>query len=328
MKERLLLISFGLFVAILLNLAAYPFLRGLAERWHRPAGSQFKDLNELRKAMLERDERDLKSDRSVTLRSLVQPHPSDRIIYDLIPNQSVKFQGVPVTTNSCAMRDSEFLVAKQPNQVRIALLGDSFAFGWGVEEHESFSEVAEEKLNKIFNGQLNFEILNFGVPGYSTFQELALFEDRVLDLEPDLVLVFFVENDFGLPFFVENVNQPGQIVDLNSAKGSSPLSFNIDPNHALLRLADITREKGIELIVVPNPGKGFQSSVRRLWALRKGAGIKSIKLLKEIRHIVKEQRIDLKDLSLPTDPHPSALKHLMMGELLAEKLAGRFVAPQ
>lgn len=71
---------------------------------------------------------------------------------------------------------------------RIAVLGDSYVFGHGVEEEETFTARMREL-------RPDWEVLNFGVTGYSTDQELLLLENVVLPLEPDLVLVCLYRND-------------------------------------------------------------------------------------------------------------------------------------
>ncbi len=71
---------------------------------------------------------------------------------------------------------------------RIAVLGDSYVFGHGVEEDETFAARMREL-------RPDWEVLNFGVTGYSTDQELLLLENVVLPLEPNLVLVCLYRND-------------------------------------------------------------------------------------------------------------------------------------
>ena len=75
------------------------------------------------------------------------------------------------------------------NGRRFAFLGDSFTFGFGVNDGETFVE----KLNKEEPGDL---YLNFAVPGFSTDQEYLLLRQRVFDFAPDVVvLVTYLGND-------------------------------------------------------------------------------------------------------------------------------------
>lgn len=79
---------------------------------------------------------------------------------------------------------------KPPGERRYAYLGDSFTFAMGVADDQTFTEV----LNR--NAPPSVLHLNFGVPGYSTDQELLFAEDRLFGFEPDVVLlVVYLGND-------------------------------------------------------------------------------------------------------------------------------------
>ncbi|MDC0358951.1 SGNH/GDSL hydrolase family protein [Oligoflexia bacterium] len=330
MKAKIVLISFGAILGLLVTGLAYPYLRPPADL---PAGSQFETLEEFQRVMVESDERDLKSDRSVSLRSIIAPHPSLQIMYELRPNLSVKFQGVPLQTNDCGMRGPQHSLARDQNTLRIALLGDSFAFGWGVKHEESFAAQLESVLNGYLKGEQEVEVLNFSVPGYSTFQEVALFEEKGLDFDPDLVLVYFVNNDFGLPFFIKNIYGSGGVIsgqkyakksrakhDLAIRKQQKRLERMLDPNRALRRLSELTGEQGIKLFVAINPHPRWRRDKRKLWILRENPEIHFLNLRPGFEQVVEEQQISPAALSLKRDPHPSALKHKILGELLAGML--------
>ena len=75
----------------------------------------------------------------------------------------------------------------------IVVLGDSFAFGHGVGESETFSHVLEEGLESAGR---RVQVVNLGVPGYNTFQELAQFKEGLGPARPSLVvLAVYVGND-------------------------------------------------------------------------------------------------------------------------------------
>jgi len=225
------------------------------------------------------------------------------------------------------MRSPERPIQKAAGTYRIALLGDSFAFGWGVEQPETFAQKLENNLNKR-GGPLRFEVLNFGVPGYSTFQEVALFEERALDFDPDAVLVYFVQNDFGMPFFIRDVNGTGGM--LSSVKflelGKRLLApealeqqvknTGLDPNRALARLVSLTSSRGIPLYLTINPRKSWKSDLQRLPSVRKSPAVKFIPLRDGLLEYIKRQEIPERDLTLTFDPHPSPLRHEILGSLL------------
>ncbi len=289
------------------------------------AGTTFDNLTDLRKSMLEEDGGAQSAD-SVPLRSIIFPHPSDQIIFDLRPNLNVRFQRAQVHTNSCGMRDVERSIVKKPGTFRIALLGDSFTFGWGVEDNQTFAAQMERTLN--LGGRRHFEVLNFGVPGYSTFQEVARFEELALDFSPDAVVVFFVENDYGPPFFIRDMGSDNQILPLQRfmQKSIDPVErqrhlenlARIDPNKALRKLSNLGRDNGIPVFIAINPKKRWVEDRKKLWVLRERKDIQFMNIYDQFMDVVRARHIDQKDLTLSFDPHPSPLKHEILGTLMAQ----------
>lgn len=104
-------------------------------------------------------------------------------------NLSKPFKGREFSTlvsiNSSNMRDKELTANKSPEVSRIAVFGDSFVFGWGVENNEVFTEILENKYLK------NTEVLNFGVSGYCGRQILERVKSETDIFHPDMA-VFFV----------------------------------------------------------------------------------------------------------------------------------------
>jgi lysophospholipase L1-like esterase len=96
----------------------------------------------------------------------------------------------PVVINSHGLRDRE-VGAKEPGITRILVLGDSVTFGHGVAIDDTFVSQLEWLAGK----ERGFEVLNAGIPGWSTRQQRIFYEDHSEALAPDLVLVGFVLND-------------------------------------------------------------------------------------------------------------------------------------
>jgi lysophospholipase L1-like esterase len=78
-----------------------------------------------------------------------------------------------------------------PRARRIIVVGDSFAFGWGVEDTEAFASVLERGLAR----ERPVQVINAGVPGYSTDQYWLFLHGRGFALAPDLVLIAECGND-------------------------------------------------------------------------------------------------------------------------------------
>lgn len=109
------------------------------------------------------------------------------------PGQEGSFQTesfrITVHINDKGLRDREHTYERPGNTPRILVMGDSFAWGYGVEEPERFSQRLEAMLGA--------EVINAGVSGYSTDQELLWYQDEGSRYDTDLVIVVFSGNDIG-----------------------------------------------------------------------------------------------------------------------------------
>ena len=100
-----------------------------------------------------------------------------------------------VRFNQLGLRDPRESYAKPPGTFRILLLGDSFMEGVQVEQRETTAAVLEARLRAL-KPDLNVEVINAGVAGWSTGIEGLYLEHEGYRFEPDLVLVgFFIGND-------------------------------------------------------------------------------------------------------------------------------------
>jgi GDSL-like Lipase/Acylhydrolase family len=104
--------------------------------------------------------------------------------------------------NANGLRDREFPLQKPPDTFRILAIGDSFTYGDGVTQKETYVKQLEALLNqKLGNRGLRYEVLNAGVPGYNTQQELIHFNEVGRPFDPDLILLEFTLNDAELGMF-------------------------------------------------------------------------------------------------------------------------------
>jgi lysophospholipase L1-like esterase len=94
------------------------------------------------------------------------------------------------STNQSGLRGPE-LRPRESNTFRILILGDSQAWGFGVRDNETFSYQLESMLASHYP-KLDIQVLNAGVPGYGTADQLAFLESRGLALKPDIVIVQFL----------------------------------------------------------------------------------------------------------------------------------------
>ncbi len=139
-------------------------------------------------------------------KSLIAPSDDKHLGYDLVPGAHyvAEYPEVPGASphklveyevNADGFRDEELFAKPKPSGTfRIAIVGDSFTMGVGVPSSATFAKVMEKKLAEFLPTR-KIEVMNCGVYGFNTQQEVALIQDRVLAYEPDWVFICFYMND-------------------------------------------------------------------------------------------------------------------------------------
>lgn len=92
-----------------------------------------------------------------------------------------------VRINRKGLRDREHSYGRPDDTKRILVIGDSFAWGFGVEEAERFSELLEASMG--------IEVINAGISGYSTDQSLLWLKSEGARYDYDFVVGVFPGND-------------------------------------------------------------------------------------------------------------------------------------
>lgn len=110
-----------------------------------------------------------------------------------IPDWQATTNGKPLTINSLGLRDSEHTYEKSAGVKRVLVLGDSYVWGYGVGDDETFCARLENRYSER-NEQI--EVINTGVSGWGTDQELLYLREEGYKYQPDVVVVaFFIGND-------------------------------------------------------------------------------------------------------------------------------------
>jgi lysophospholipase L1-like esterase len=201
-----------------------------------------------------------------------QASPNPHIGHVHKPNVDATLMNVPVHINADGLRDVDHPIP-HGDRYRIAILGDSFTFGWGVKQSDTFAARLEAWLNERYPT----EVINFGTGNYNSEQEVNLFLEKGLKYHPDKVVVFYFINDAEptvrhhsggflyhsrLVTFVwskihallsdygdEIHNYKGYYADLYRPDSAGWKNTR----DALLQLRDLCRERGIALQVVLIP---------------------------------------------------------------------------
>lgn len=116
------------------------------------------------------------------------------LAYRLRPGVDTVARGVHVSINEHGMRGPSFSREPAPGTHRVLALGDSVTFGFRLELGDTFPVLLEEALERR-SGE-RWEVLNAGVEGYNTRNQLAWLRESLLGLEPGTVVLVFNLNDY------------------------------------------------------------------------------------------------------------------------------------
>lgn len=108
-------------------------------------------------------------------------------------------------TNGDGMRDRPRPPNKLPGLRRIAVLGDSVTYGYGLPIHQAFPQQMEALAWETGRPT---EVFNVALPGWSTRQEREAYQRIVRPYKPDLVVVAVCLND--IPDLHFNLTRPPQ----------------------------------------------------------------------------------------------------------------------
>jgi lysophospholipase L1-like esterase len=117
------------------------------------------------------------------------PHPY--LAYYPTPN----YRNGKTLHNSLGYRNDEFPLEKPSGLYRIVALGGSSTYDVSIKDNDkTFTAQLEKLLNEDY-GYPDVQVINAGVPGYNSWEILVNLEFRVLDLDPDLVIIYEGTND-------------------------------------------------------------------------------------------------------------------------------------
>jgi lysophospholipase L1-like esterase len=125
------------------------------------------------------------------------------MLHRFLPAPPESLKQIPtwnISLNSQGFRDVEFQTIKRTTSFRIICFGDSWTFGANVGQDTTYPSQLGTLLNEEFPGK-DFEVLNLGVLGYSSYQGLQLMKRIVNDFSPDLVIIGYAMNDASIAGF-------------------------------------------------------------------------------------------------------------------------------
>jgi len=243
-------------------------------------------------------------------------------------------------TNRLGLRDSEYQAEKEPGKIRIALLGDSIACGWGVTQAERFEEIWERSLRAQARstGQ-DLEVWNFATPGHSPGQRWKNFEIVGAGIPFDLVVYegttsdpgwdalrmsHFMARSVGLddPLYEKTLKAAGFVPNTDPKKNSAALrnwSWTILQN-VYGRIVDGCHEQGLPVAFVLIPRVGSNLGKLEKIALLNRARKAGFDYVVDLTGTFDGYRPD--DLAISQgDYHPNARGHSILAEAWTNSLA-------
>ena len=125
---------------------------------------------------------------------LYAPHPYLPIA--LKPSSDYRDNDTAGHINSLGLRGPERSASKPPGVFRVICVGGSTTFGAGIiGDEKTYPARLEAHLSALCPGR-RFEVWNAGVPGYTTAENVIYLSLRLVDFQPDLVVLYEGYNDF------------------------------------------------------------------------------------------------------------------------------------
>jgi len=97
--------------------------------------------------------------------------------------------------NSLGMRGPEIIMPKPAGRMRIAILGGSTVYEEFVQDwKQDFARQLERELKQAYLNK-DIEVVNAGLPGWDSWEDLINLEFRLVDLDLDAIIVYEGVND-------------------------------------------------------------------------------------------------------------------------------------
>jgi len=96
--------------------------------------------------------------------------------------------------NQMGYRGGEIELPKPDEVFRIVTLGGSTTYSTGTSPEESYPAFLQQILRDEY-GYSQVEVINGGMSGYSSWENFVNFSFRVLELDPDMIIVYAAVND-------------------------------------------------------------------------------------------------------------------------------------
>ena len=185
-QRRAALLAAGLVLGLVLAEAALQLIHGFKSRL---AGTQIGRVNTLLESGLswERAFVDTYKPGQMVYAGIHAPHPTRG--WSMVPATQVHRYGTTVTSNREGFRSLHDF-ANTPDRYQVIIVGDSFTFGDGIDDTETWPYMLERRDPRL-------NVLNMGGTGYGTDQMYITLRESIGLYRPQLVIAAFISDDLG-----------------------------------------------------------------------------------------------------------------------------------
>ena len=261
--------------------------------------------------------------------------PDPVLDHEHVPNASAILQSVTIRTNDWGLRGGT-VPPRHAGQRRILFLGGSITLGWGVAEDQTMTALLQSNFDR---DHIDAVVMNAGIGNYDTQRYVELFLRRLSDLRPtDIVVHYFLRDAEMLePGRGNWLLQHSQLAvtmwevwnRLVSKTGEKSITDHYqavyNPHYPglavmkadLAKLADYAKQHDVRIYLTMVPDVHNLASYELSFAhqiveqVAKQLGYKYLDLLAAFGHLSPEQVC-----AMPGDPHPNALGHKVMADVI------------
>jgi len=182
-----------------------------------------------------------------SLEHCIKKSENKNLFWEWVPDTDCSAHYIPIHINTLGLRDYEYGKNKSQDTIRIAAVGDSYTFGWGVQLNQTYENVLESMLKE--DRSKNYEVLNFGMPGLNTMEEESKIESEVISFNPDIIIIGYTSADPGCEH-IELCNP--ELFDATRAAYPKGKLLNVKANTTVGRITHKITQKSNFLLFLAN----------------------------------------------------------------------------
>ena len=148
----------------------------------------------------------LTNDRNITVDNNIFSQNPKHVTLDVLRSFFGGNKTDTININNLGFRGDNFFKIKPDNTYRIFMVGGSTLFGTGATSDDTTIPGYLKDFLKYDKYPYDIEVINAGIQGADSHNELELIKNRLIDLSPDLVIVYDGWNDLRAEYLPESIS--------------------------------------------------------------------------------------------------------------------------